>query len=159
MTDTASQDDAEARLQALGLTLPPAPQPVANYVPTLVAGSHLYVSGQIAKDGGGTVVTGLLGRGVGVEHGQAAARLCALNILAQAKAALGKLQRIERVLRLTGFVAAHPEFTDHPQVVNGASDLMVAVLGERGRHTRAAVGVASLPMGTSVEIDAIILIR
>jgi enamine deaminase RidA (YjgF/YER057c/UK114 family) len=148
----------EARLAELGLTLPSAPNPVANYVPYAVTGSLLFISGQISKAADGTIVTGLVGRDVTVENGQAAARLCALNILAQAKAALGDLDRIAQVVRLTGFVAATADFPDHPKVVNGASDLMVEVLGEKGRHTRAAVGVASLPLGSAVEIDAIIAI-
>ena len=148
----------EARLAQLGLTLPPAPNPVANYVPYAVAGNLLFISGQISKAADGTIVTGLLGRDVTVEDGQAAARLCALNILAQAKAALGDLDRVAQVMRLTGFVAATADFADHPKVVNGASDLMVEVLGDKGRHTRAAVGVASLPMASAVEIDAIIAI-
>lgn len=148
----------EARLAQLGLTLPPAPNPVANYVPYAVAGNLLFISGQISKAADGTIVTGLLGRDVTVEAGQAAARLCALNILAQAKAALGDLDRVAQVMRLTGFVAATADFADHPKVINGASDLMVEVLGDKGRHTRAAVGVASLPMASAVEIDAIIAI-
>ena len=148
----------EARRAQLGLTLPPAPNPVANYVPYAVAGNLLFISGQISKAADGTIVTGLLGRDVTVEDGQAAARLCALNILAQAKAALGDLDRVAQVMRLTGFVAATADFADHPKVINGASDLMVEVLGDKGRHTRAAVGVASLPMASAVEIDAIIAI-
>jgi enamine deaminase RidA (YjgF/YER057c/UK114 family) len=146
----------EARLQSLGITLPPAPNPVANYVQVLAAGDLLFISGQISRAGDGTVVTGRLGDGVGLEQGQAAARLCALNILAQAQAALGTLDRIAAVLRLTGYVSAAPGFADHPKVVNGASDLMVEVLGEAGRHTRAAVGVAGLPLNAAVEVDAIL---
>ncbi len=155
-------NDAETRLSALGLTLPDAPQPVATYIPTLTAGDLLFISGQISKDGSGHVVTGCLGLGAGrlsVADGEAAARLCALNILAQAKAALGTLDRIEQVLRLTGYVTSTADFNDQPKVINGASDLMVAVLGDSGRHTRAAVGVAALPMGAAVEIDAIIKVR
>jgi enamine deaminase RidA (YjgF/YER057c/UK114 family) len=148
----------EARLAELGIELPAAPNPVANYVPYVVSGNLLLISGQISKAADGTVVTGALGRDVSVEAGQAAARLCALNILAQAKAALGSLDRVGQVLRLTGFVNATPEFTDHPKIVNGASDLMVEVLGDKGRHTRAAVGVSSLPLGSAVEVDAIIAI-
>jgi enamine deaminase RidA (YjgF/YER057c/UK114 family) len=150
--------EIEARLANLGIALPPAPNPVANYVPFLAAGDLLFISGQIAKSADGSVAKGQLGANATVEEGQAAARLCALNILAQAKAALGSLERVAQVMRLTGFVAATPEFTDHPLVVNGASDLLVAVLGEKGKHTRAAVGVASLPMGSAVEIDAILRI-
>lgn len=148
----------EARLAKLGIALPPAPNPVANYVPFLAAGDLLFISGQIAKAADGSIAKGRLGAGTTVEEGQAAARLCALNILAQAKSALGNLDRVAQVMRLTGFVAATPEFTDHPMVVNGASDLMVAVLGDQGKHTRAAVGVASLPMGSAVEVDAILRI-
>lgn len=158
MTSSDTTESAEGRLKALGLALPEAPQPVANYVPWLITGSHLYISGQISKDATGAVIAGTLGDGMTDAQGQEAARLCALNILAQAKAALGSLERIERVVRLTGFVAATPAFKNHPLVINGASDLMVAVLGDRGRHTRTAVGVASLPVGAAVEIDAIMLI-
>jgi enamine deaminase RidA (YjgF/YER057c/UK114 family) len=152
-------DDSEARLKALGLELPAAPPAVANYVPFLIAGDLLFISGQISKRADGTILTGLLARDATVTQGQEAARACALNILAQAKAALGSLERIVQVMRLTGFVAATSDFTDHPRVINGASDLVVDVLGDRGRHTRAAVGVASLPLNASVEIDAIIRIR
>jgi enamine deaminase RidA (YjgF/YER057c/UK114 family) len=149
----------EARLEKLGLTLPPAPAPVANYVPTLVTGDLLFISGQISKAGDGSLVTGRLGDSVALETGQHAARLCALNILAQAKAALGSLDRIEQILRLTGFVACSGDFGNQPLVVNGASDLLAEVLGEAGRHTRSAVGVQSLPLNATVEIDAILKIR
>jgi len=149
----------EARLAELGITLPEAPNPVANYVPTSIVGNLLFISGQISKAADGSIVKGHLGAGLTAAEGQAAARLCALSILAQARAALGSLDRIKQVVRLTGFVASTPEFTEHPQVVNGASDVMVEVLGEKGRHTRAAVGVASLPLGCAVEVDAILLIE
>jgi enamine deaminase RidA (YjgF/YER057c/UK114 family) len=148
----------EARLKELGLELPDAPTPVANYVPALLAGNLLFVSGQIAKAGDGHIVTGSVGSDLTVEDGQKAARLCALNILAQAKAALGSLDRIAQVVRLTGFVNAGAGFADHPKVINGASDLMVEVLGEKGRHTRAAVGASGLPGNTAVEVDAILLV-
>jgi enamine deaminase RidA (YjgF/YER057c/UK114 family) len=148
----------EARLAALGLTLPAAPNPVANYVPSLLAGNLLFISGQISKAADGSIVKGRLGAELNVEQGREAARASALAILAQAKAAIGDLDRIAQVVKLTGFVAATADFVDHPQVVNGASDLMVEVLGDSGRHTRVAVGVASLPMGCAVEIDAILLI-
>jgi enamine deaminase RidA (YjgF/YER057c/UK114 family) len=150
--------NVETRLKALGFELPPAPKPVANYVPFLIAGDQLFISGQISKAADGTILTGTLGAGLEVADGQAAARLCALNILAQAKAALGDLGRIKQVMRLTGFVSSAPDFHDQPLVVNGASDLIGEALGECGKHTRAAVGVASLPAGASVEIDAILLI-
>jgi enamine deaminase RidA (YjgF/YER057c/UK114 family) len=148
----------EARLQALGITLPAAPNPVANYVPFVLSGNLLFVSGQISKGADGTIAAGTLGRDVAIEAGQHAARLCALNILAQAKAALGSLDRVAQVLRLNGFVNATPEFTDHPKVVNGASDLMVEVLGDKGRHTRIAVGSSGLPLGAAVEVDAVIAV-
>lgn len=146
----------EARLKALGLVLPPAASPIANYVPTHAHGGLLLVSGQVSRAADGTIAAGKLGAGASIAEGQAAARLCALAILAQAKAALGDLDRIAQVLKLTGFVNAAPDFTDHPKVVNGCSDLIVEVLGEKGRHTRSAVGVASLPAGAAVEVEAII---
>ncbi|MFT3730223.1 MAG: RidA family protein [Hyphomicrobium sp.] len=149
----------DQRLSELGLKLPDAPQPVANYVPFLLNGDQLFISGQIAKDASGQVLTGTLGKGVSIEEGQAAARHCALNLLAQAKAALGDLNRVVQVLRLTGFVASAADFTDQPKVINGASDLLVAVLGDAGRHTRSAVGVMSLPLNACVEIDAIFKVR
>ncbi|MCB1513768.1 MAG: RidA family protein [Hyphomicrobiaceae bacterium] len=148
-----------ARLQSLGLSLPEAPAPVANYVPYLISGELLFVSGQISKAPDGSIVKGRLGDGLSVAEGQTAARYCALNILAQANAALGSLDRIAQVMRLTGFVTSAPDCGDQPAVVNGASDLMVEVLGEAGRHTRVAVGVAALPAGCAVEIDAIIRIK
>jgi enamine deaminase RidA (YjgF/YER057c/UK114 family) len=151
--------NAEQRLTELGLKLPDAPQPVANYVPYLISGDQLFISGQIAKDDSGRVLTGLLGSNVSVEDGKIAARQAALSLLAQAKVALGDLDRVVHVLRLTGFVASTPEFSEQPAVINGASDLLVAVLGDAGRHTRSAVGVASLPLGTCVEIDAILKFR
>jgi enamine deaminase RidA (YjgF/YER057c/UK114 family) len=148
--------EIEARLEKLGLALPPAPSAVANYVPCVLTGDLLFVSGQISKAADGSLATGQLGGGLSVEAGAAAARLCALNILAQAKAALGSLERIAQVVKLTGFVNATAAFADHPKVINGASDLMVEVLGDKGRHARAAVGVSSLPMGCAVEVDAVL---
>jgi enamine deaminase RidA (YjgF/YER057c/UK114 family) len=148
----------EARLASLGVTLPEAPSPVANYVPTLLSGNLLFISGQISKAADGSFIKGRLGAELTVAQGREAARACALAILAQAKAALGDLDRISQVVRLTGFVAATPDFLEHPQVINGASDLMVDVLGDAGRHTRVAVGVASLPMSCAVEVDAILMI-
>jgi enamine deaminase RidA (YjgF/YER057c/UK114 family) len=148
----------EARLASLGIALPAAPNPVANYVPSVLAGNLLFISGQISKAADGNIAKGQLGGGLSVAEGSAAARLCALNLIAQAKAAVGELDRIAHVVKLTGFVNASPGFTDHPQVMNGASDLMVEVFGDKGRHARAAVGVSSLPMGCAVEVDAILLI-
>jgi enamine deaminase RidA (YjgF/YER057c/UK114 family) len=149
----------EARLKSLGIALPAAPNPVANYVPSCLAGNLLFISGQISRAADGAVSKGRLGADLTIDQGREAARLAALNVLAQVKAAVGELDRVAQVVRLTGFVNAAPDFTDHPQVVNGASDLMVEVLGDKGRHTRAAVGVSSLPMGCAVEVDAILLIE
>ncbi len=129
---------------------------MANYVPTVRTGSLLFVSGQISRTEDGRVLAGKLGGGVDVEAGRAAARVCALNILAQARAALGSLDRIQRIVKLTGFFNAVPAFTDHPSVLNGCSDLLVEILGEKGRHTRSAVGVAGLPLDAAVEVEAIL---
>ena len=148
-----------ARLTELGITLPEAARPAANYVPTVLHGHILYISGQLPMQDGKIAVTGTLGAGTDVAEGQHAARLCAINILAQVQAAVGDLERIDQVLRLTGFVNAAPEFAEHPAVINGASDLVADVLGARGHHTRAAVGVASLPFGAAVEVDAMIAVK
>ena len=149
------QDESEARLKALGLTLPDAPRPAANYVPFVVTGGQLFVAGQVSRRADGSGYKGRLGADLTVADGQKAAELACLNLLAQVKAALGSLDRIGQTLRITGFVNSTAEFGDQPQVINGASDLLVAVLGDRGRHTRSAVGVASLPFGFAVEVDAI----
>jgi enamine deaminase RidA (YjgF/YER057c/UK114 family) len=149
----------ETKLATLGLTLPDAPAPVANYVPTCLTGGLLFISGQVSRRGDGQVLTGKLGDGLDIAAGREAAKVCALNILAQAKAALGSLDRIERVVKLTGFVNSSPTFNGHPQVVNGASDLLVEVLGDKGRHTRSAVGVAALPVDAAVEIEAILAVK
>jgi enamine deaminase RidA (YjgF/YER057c/UK114 family) len=151
-------DDVEARLEALGLSLPSAPAPAANYIPYCLAHNFLYIAGQIPRGPSGIVFTGRVGADLSLEQGQKAAELCALNILAQVKAALGGFDRVRQCARLTGFVASAEGFYDHPLVVNGASDLMFAVLGEKGRHTRAAVGVASLPGNSAVEVDAVFAI-
>jgi enamine deaminase RidA (YjgF/YER057c/UK114 family) len=144
----------EARLAELGLTLPAAAAPVANYVPWVLSGRLLFVSGQLPMRDGRVAVTGKLGAGLDIAQGQEAARLCALMILAQARSATGDLDRIVRCVELGGFVACTPDFTDHPRVVNGASDLMFEVLGDAGRHSRFAVGVPSLPLDAAVEIRA-----
>jgi enamine deaminase RidA (YjgF/YER057c/UK114 family) len=145
----------EARLKELGIALPTASAPVANYVPFTRAGNLVVVSGQVSVRGGKPEFVGKLGRDIGVAEGQQAARLCALNILAHLKTACGgDLDRVQRVLRLGGFVNCTAEFTEMPQVVNGASDLMVELFGEAGKHARAAVGVASLPLGVAVEVEA-----
>ena len=149
----------EDRLSAMGLALPDAPAPAANYVPTVRTGDLLWVSGQIAAGPDGPI-TGRLGDGMDVAAGAAAARHCALALLAQVKAACdGDLSRLVRVVKLTGFVASAPDFTDQPKVVNGASDLIAEVAGEAGRHARSAVGVAALPLGVAVEIEGVFQIR
>ena len=144
----------DARLTELGLTLPDAPAPAANYVPHVQSGNLLFVSGQISSGPDG-LIKGRLGADMDVTQGAAAARACGLALLAQARAAAGSLDQIARVVKLTGFVASTPEFTDQPEVINGCSDLMVEVFGDRGRHARAAVSAAALPRGVAVEIEAI----
>jgi enamine deaminase RidA (YjgF/YER057c/UK114 family) len=147
----------EARLGELGIELPQASAPVANYVPYASAGKLVVISGQITVWNGERRFVGKLGRELGIAEGQQAARLCALNILAHLRvAAGGDLDRVKRVLRLGGFVNCTADFTDMPQVVNGASDLMVEVFGDKGRHARAAVGVTSLPGGVAVEVEAMV---
>ncbi len=146
----------DSKLKSLGIDLPQAAAPAANYVPWVISGNQVFVSGQLPMEAGKIAVAGRLGDNVSLEDGQRAARLCAINILAQAKAALGDLDRVTRIVRLGGFVASADRFTDQPKVVNGASDLMVEVFGDAGRHARAAVGVNTLPLGVAVEIDAII---
>ena len=150
MTDTI-----ESRLAAAGIQLPAAAAPAANYVPYIRFGSMLQTSGQLPLEGGRLAVSGKLGAGVSLEDGQHAAKLCGVNILAQAKAALGDLETIGRLLKLTVFVASDPSFTDQHKVANGASDFLVEILGERGRHARSAVGVPSLPLDAAVEIEAL----
>ena len=145
----------EAKLKELGIELPAATAPIANYVPFTRSGNLVVVSGQVSVRGGKPEFVGKLGREISVAEGQQAARLCALNILAHLRTACdGDLDRVKRVLRLGGFVNCTPEFTEMPQVVNGASDLMVAVFGDAGKHARAAVGVSSLPLGVTVEVEA-----
>ena len=146
----------DTRLQELGIELPEAAAPAANYVPYVVSGNQVFVAGQITIHDGEIQYVGKLGRDYGVEEGQAAARLCALNIVAQVKAACGgDLDRVVRCIRLGGFVNSTADFTDQPEVVNGASNLMVEVFGDKGKHARAAVSAASLPRGVAVEVDAV----
>lgn len=145
----------EQRLADLGLTLPDAPAPAANYVPYAVAGGLLFVSGQVPMRDGKVAFTGKLGGAADIERGQEAARLCALNVLAQARAACGgDLGRLRRCVKLGGFVASTPEFTDQHRVINGASDLIAAALGDAGRHARFAVGCSALPLDAAVEVEA-----
>lgn len=146
----------EQRLGDVGLTIPEPPKGAGNYVPYVVAGDLVFVSGQIPLIEGETVCSGQLGRDADMKRGVKAARACALNLLSHLKAACdGDLSRVVRVVRLGGFVSATPEFEQHPAVIDGASELMIEAFGEAGRHARAAVGVASLPRGVSVEIDGI----
>ncbi|OLP55286.1 hypothetical protein BJF92_22225 [Rhizobium rhizosphaerae] len=147
----------DAKLAELGITLPVAAAPAANYVPYVLSGTQLFISGQLPMEAGKVAVTGKLGAGVDVAAGQRAAELCAINILAQARAALdGDLSRIARVVKLNGFIASVPEFTEQHLVMNGASNLIAAILGDAGRHARAAVGMAALPFDAAVEIDAVL---
>ncbi len=152
--------DAEitAKLAELGLTLPEAAAPVAAYVPVVIAGGLAHVSGQLPFVEG-RLVRGRLGDDVSLEEGYAAARACGLMLIAQLKAALGSLDRVERIVKLGGFVNSAADFTDQPKVVNGASELMVALFGEAGKHARSAVGVPALPLGAAVEVDAIVAVR
>ena len=145
----------ETRLAELGLTLPDAPAPAANYVPYVRSGNLLHVSGQISQNADG-LIKGKIGAELSVEEGAAAAQRCALSLLAQVKAACdGDLGRLKRVVKLTGFVNSTPDFTDQPKVINGASDLMVELLGDIGRHARSAVSAGALPLGVAVEIDGV----
>ena len=144
----------EARLTELGITLPEPMAPVANYVPFVISGNMLFVSGQVSAGPEG-LMKGRLGEDLSLEEGQAAAKLCAINLMAQCKAAVGDLSRIERVVKLGGFVNAHPDFTALPEVINGCSDVMVEVFGDKGRHARAAVSSPVLPRGVAVEVDGI----
>ncbi len=148
----------EARLAELGITLPTPVPPIASYVPFVEVGGLLHISGQVSIDAAGGV-KGRLGAPLTLEQGQAAARLCGLNLLAQLKAACkGDLDRVIRAVKLGGFVNCAPDFDEIPKVINGCSDLMVEVLGEAGRHARSAVGVANLPLGFAVEVDAVFAI-
>lgn len=149
----------EAKLAQLGVTLPDAPAPAANYVPFVQVGDIVYVSGQISQGPDG-LITGKLGDTVSVEDGAAAARTCAISLLAQVKAACGgDLDRLVRAVKLTGFVNSTPDFTDQPKVINGASDFLVEALGDAGRHSRSAVSAGALPLGVAVEIEGIFRIK
>ncbi len=146
----------EERLQELGVSLPAPAVPVAAYVPCVRTGNLVYVSGQVPLVDGKPSHLGHLGDDVDLESGRAAARTCAVNVLAALKAELGELSRVRRVIKVTGFVASTPGFTDHPKVVNAASELFGDTFGDAGRHARAAVGVAALPLGVPVEVEAIV---
>src|ERR1700744_1595375 len=144
----------EKKLQELGITVAEARAPMANYVPYVRTGNLLTVSGQVCLDGDGKLVAkGRLGDGVSIEDGQKAARACAINLLAQVKAAIGDLDKVARVVRLGGFINSAPGFTEGPKVMNGASDVMVAVFGDKGKHARSTVGVSALPANAAVEVE------
>jgi enamine deaminase RidA (YjgF/YER057c/UK114 family) len=145
----------EARLKDLGITLPAPPAPVAAYVPFTISGKQVYIAGQLPLYDGKLLHPGHLGGTVSVEQGQAAARQCAINLLAQLKAASGDLDRVTACLKLSVFIAATADFTQHPEVANGASELIATVLGDAGKHARSSVGVPSLPRGAAVEVDAV----
>ena len=146
----------DARLKELGITLPEPPAPVASYVPTVVSGNLVFVSGQVTLSAEGLKYVGKVGADISLEDGKAAARLCAVNVIAQVKAACGgDLDRVRRCVRVGVFVNATPDFTQHPEVANGASDLFQDVFGDAGKHARAAVGAGSLPRGVAAEVEAV----
>ena len=149
----------DQRLEELEIVLPEPAAPVASYVPTAEHGGLVHVSGQISFREDGSLITGRLGESLDVDAGIAAARRCGIMLLAQLKAALGSLDRVERIVKLGVFVNSAPNFTDQPKVANGASELMQEVFGEPGRHARSAVGVAALPLGVAVEVDAIVAVK
>ncbi len=153
-------NSVESRLQELGITLQDAPEAVGAYVPALIEGPHIYISGQIPLEEGGVKFTGHMSSDLvpsdnSIEVGQAAARLCLLNILMQVKAKIGDLDRLEQCIRLGGFVSCPADFYEHPQVINGASNLMKDILGDKGQHCRSAVGCSSLPLNSLVEIEGL----
>lgn len=151
-------DMVESRLAAAGLSLPVAAAPIAAYVPAVLTGGLLYISGQVSfRDG--TIITGRLGDDLDVTAGKDAAQHCGLMLLAQMKAALGDLERVDRIVKLGVFVTSTPQFTDQPEVANGASELMLLAFGDAGRHARSAVGVPALPRGAAVEVDAVVAVR
>ena len=149
----------EETLSSLGVTLPSPPAPAGSYVPVVVTGSLAFVAGQIPMEAGKVQFMGKVGKDISIEAGQQAARLCTINALAQLKAALGSLDRVQRVVKVTGFVNCTPDFSEQPKVINGSSDLLVQVFGEKGKHARAAVGVGSLPLGSAVEVEFVVEIR
>ena len=155
----AAMPSIDARLTDLGITLPDAPAPAANYVPFVVTGSIVYISGQISQNAAG-LIKGRLGADMDIAAGADAAKSCAISLLAQLKKACdGDLSRVVRAVKLTGFVNSTADFTDQPKVINGASDFLVAIMGDAGRHARSAVSAASLPLGVAVEIEGIFEIR
>jgi enamine deaminase RidA (YjgF/YER057c/UK114 family) len=157
--DADAHDPIEDRLARLGTRLPDAAKPVGSYLPVVISGNIAFVSGQITTESGQVKFKGKVGREVSIESGQQAAKLCTINALAQLKSALGTLEKIERFVKITGFVNCDPSFTDQAKVMNGASDFLVQLFGENGRHARSSVGVSSLPLDSSVEVEFIVKIR
>ena len=149
----------DEKLKSLNITLPTPPKPAGSYLPVVISGKNAWVSGQIPIQDGKVAYTGKVPTEQSVENAQNAAKLCAINALAQLKLALGNLDKIQKIVRLSGFVNSSPEFTEHPKVINTASDLLFEIFGEKGQHTRIAVGVASLPLGSTVELDMIVEIN
>lgn len=145
----------EERLKALNITLPTPPKPAGSYVPTVITGNLVFVSGQIPVKDGRLIFTGKVSKDITVEEAQNAARLCIINALAQLQLDLGNLDKISRIVRVSGFVNSPPEFTEHPKVINGASDLLFEIFGQKGQHARIAIGVSSLPLNSAVEIDLV----
>jgi enamine deaminase RidA (YjgF/YER057c/UK114 family) len=150
---------ADQRLADLGLTLPSAPKPIGNYVPFRLAGNLLFLSGVGPRRADESMITGKVGADVSVEQGYEAAKLCGLNLLVNMIAAVGTLERVDTVLKVLGMVNAVPNFTRHPEVINGCTDLFVQVLGDGGRPARSAVGMGSLPLNIAVEVEAIVLVK
>lgn len=150
---------AEARLKELGITLPTPPAPAANYVPWRIGGGLLFLSGVGPNRPDGTSIIGTVGRELSIEQGYEAARICGLSLLANMRAALGSLDRVDTVLKVLGMVRGVPDFDQHPEVINGCTDLFVQVLGDTGRPARSAVGMGSLPRGIAVEVEAVVLIK
>lgn len=147
---------SEERFKALGITLPSPPKPAGSYVPVIVTGKLAFVSGQIPIKDGKIIYSGKVSKDLTLEEAQDAAKLCVVNALAQLKSELGSLDRISKIIRLSGFVNSPPEFTDQPKVINGASDLLFKIFGQKGQHARVAVGVSSLPLNSAVEVDMIV---
>lgn len=154
-----AQETLEQKLKSMGLSLPPMTQPMANYVRYVQSGQLLFLAGHGPTRADGTLITGKLGKDLTVEQGYEAAKVTALNLLATLKAALGDLQRIKRIVKVNGYVNSLPDFTEQPKVINGCSDLLVAVLGEKGRHARAAMGMVALPSNMAVEIEMVVEIE
>lgn len=149
----------EAKVQELGLTIPTPAKPLAAYIPAIKSGNLVFVSGQLPSQNGQILYKGLLGKDVTVEQGYEAARACAINCLGAVKALVGSLDNIEQIVKVTGFVAGTADFIDHPKVVNGASELMQQIFGDKGAHARAAVGMSNLPLGVPVEVEMIVQVK